>query len=98
MARSKPWSRPSSRQLAERRAGARRKGRSSRYDAERDLALAQAELERLEDEKARPPTRCPRREIKIESYPTPLSKMVDGKEAHFQLLRRPAGFVPFEAC
>ncbi len=83
------------RELAARREALDEKTRG-RYDAERDLALAQAELERLEAEKDAADKVPAPETIKIESYPTPLSKTVDGKEAHFQLLGGRLVFVPFD--
>jgi hypothetical protein len=35
--------------------------------------------------------------VQIESYPTPIGKTVEGKEAHFQLSRGRIVFVPFDA-
>ena len=54
------------------------------YDLARDLALAKAELERLERERLQVDKTVPK-SLKIESYPTPISKPVDSKELHVQL-------------
>ena len=35
--------------------------------------------------------------MKVENYPTPISKTVDGREVHFQLLGGRLAFVPFDA-
>jgi hypothetical protein len=67
-----------------------------RYDVERDLALARDELKRLESQRQAADTMPVADAIKIESYPTPLSKMVDGKEAHFQIIGGRIAFVPLE--
>jgi hypothetical protein len=82
--------------LAERRAALDLAARE-RFDVKRELALAEDELGRLKDQREQaegtlaPPT------ITVESYPTPLGKTVDGKEAHFQLLGGRLTYVPFEA-
>ncbi len=83
------------RELAERRAALDEKTRG-RYDAERDLALARAELEKLEAEKEAADKVPPPETIKIESYPTPLSQTVNGKEAHFHLLGGRLAYVPWD--
>ena len=65
------------------------------YDLARDLALAKAELERLERERTHFSKTVPK-SVKIESYPAPLSKPVDGKEMHVQLLGGRVTVVPFD--
>jgi hypothetical protein len=65
------------------------------YDLARDLALAKAALERLERERVQVSKTAPK-SVKIESYPAPLSKPVDGKELHVQLLGNRVTVVPFE--
>jgi hypothetical protein len=82
--------------LAERRAKLDGQSRS-RYDVDRDLALAKNELAQLESEREQAEKTAAPETIKIESYPTPLSKTVDSKEAHFQLIGGRLTFVPFEA-
>ena len=82
--------------LAERRAQLDGQSRS-RYDVDRDLALAKNELAQLESEREQAEKTAAPETIKIESYPTPLSKTVDSKEAHFQLIGGRLTFVPFEA-
>jgi hypothetical protein len=65
------------------------------YDLNRDLALAQAALERLERQRVSPTEIIPA-SLKIESYPTPLSKPVDGKELHIQLRAGNVTVVPVD--
>ena len=69
-----------------------------RYDFRRDLALAEDELKRvdLECQQAEQAAVTPET-VKVENYPTPISKTVDGKEVHFQLLGGRLTFVPFDA-
>ena len=80
---------------AEREIGRRRDlldERSRRqYDVRRDLALAENELARLGQQAAviKPPAT-----VTLESYPTPLSKPDDGKEAQFQLKKGRLAFIP----
>jgi hypothetical protein len=81
-------------ELAAERARLDAKKRAS-YELDRDLALAQnrlAELERLHtrDAAIRPAS------LKVESYPTPLAKPVDGNELHLQLRRGRVAVVPIE--
>lgn len=67
-----------------------------RYDLERDLAIARKELERLEQERQQTKESTAPAVVTVESYPTPLSKTVDNREAHFQLLHGRLTFVPFD--
>jgi len=66
-----------------------------RYDLGLELSDAKAQLEKLRRQRAEAqaadvtPTR-------IESYPTPLSKRVDGEEAHFQLRAGCVAYIPLE--
>ena len=83
-------------ELAARRGGLDDEARR-RYDLDRDLALAKAELARLEQEKDQTAKVAAPQVITVESYPTPIGKTVDGREAHFQLLGGRVAFVPFEA-
>jgi hypothetical protein len=83
------------RELAGRRAALDEQSRR-RYDVERDLALARDELKRLADQREAAETVTVADAIKIDSYPTPISKTVDGKEAHFQLSGGRVIFVPLE--
>lgn len=83
-------------ELAARRGGLDDEARR-RYDLDRDLALAKAELARLEQEKDQTAKVAAPQVITVESYPTPIGKTVDGREAHFQLLGGRLVFVPFEA-
>ncbi len=82
-------------ELAKRRAALDEQSRG-RYDVDRDLALARKELEQLERERAETEQSKAPETIKIESYPTPLSKTVDEKEAHFQLVGGKLTYIPFE--
>ncbi|MBI3836550.1 MAG: hypothetical protein HY288_01275 [Planctomycetia bacterium] len=82
--------------LAERRASLDQQSRN-RYDFERDLALAKNELAQLENERQQAEQTAAPATIKVESYPTPISKTVDSKEAHFQLIGGRLTFVPFDA-
>ena len=59
-------------------------GPRKEYDFARDLSLAKAELEKLERQRVQLDHSAPK-SLKIESYPTPLSKPVDSKELHVQL-------------
>ncbi|HEX3726543.1 MAG TPA: hypothetical protein VHV08_09890 [Pirellulales bacterium] len=68
-----------------------------RYDLDRDLALARAELSRLEIEREQTAPTVVKEVLKVESYPTPIGRTVEGKEAHFQLLGGHLAFVPFDA-
>lgn len=83
-------------EMAERRAALDEASRE-KFDTRRELALAQAELERLKDEQAEATTTDAPETITVESYPAPIGKTVDGKEAHFQLLEGRLTYVPFEA-
>jgi len=80
-------------ELAKRRATLDEKSRH-KYDLDRDKALAKADLERLESE-LKQLTSSAETTVKIESFPTPISKVVDEKEAHFQLRRGRIAYVPF---
>ena len=80
-------------ELAQRRAALDDKTRR-KYDQDRDKALAQADLDRLAKE-LQQLTSSTETTVKIESFPTPLSKVVDDKEAHFQLRRGRISYVPF---
>lgn len=71
------------RDLASRR-GALNAERQVAFDAQRELAAGQARLQELSRaiDAARQASSAP---LKIESYPTPISRSVEGQEAHFQL-------------
>jgi hypothetical protein len=65
------------------------------YDLRLELAKAKAQLENTRQETAaaeaaKAPT------VVVESYPTPLSKSVEGREAHFQLRGGRVAFIPLE--
>ena len=83
-------------ELAERRRALDDASRGQ-YDLARDLALAEDELTRLTQQRKSAEGTAAPETITVESYPTPLGKTVDGKEAHFQLLNGRLTFVPFEA-
>jgi hypothetical protein len=67
------------------------------FDRKRDLALANDELAKLDRELRDAQATDAPDTITIESYPTPLGKTVDGKEAHYQLLGGRLTCVPFDA-
>lgn len=82
------------RKLAEERGRLDERKRTD-YELARDLALAQDRLAGLERQRAlaaevRPVS------LKVESYPTPLAKPVDGNELHLQLRRDRVTVVPVE--
>ncbi len=79
-------------QLAERRAALDDKARHQ-YDRSRDRALAQADLDRLDKERIQ--LASAETTVKIENFPTPISKTVDEHEAHFQLRKGRIVYVPF---
>jgi hypothetical protein len=80
-------------ELAQRRAALDDKTRHQ-YDVDRDQAMAQADLDRLEKELKQLASSA-ETTVKIESFPTPISKVVDEKEAHFQLRHGRIAYVPF---
>jgi hypothetical protein len=65
------------------------------YDLGLQLSEAGAQLEELRRQRARAQA-AEAAPIRIESYPTPLSKPVDGEEAHFQLRAGRVAFIPLE--
>lgn len=81
-------------ELADRRARLDRKSQGE-YDLARNLAVAKADLERLERERLQLDAHAPNN-LKVESYPTPLAKPVDGKELHIQLRGGRVSVVPIE--
>jgi hypothetical protein len=83
-------------ELAERR-GALDQNARQRYDLQRDLAIARDELSRLDTERSQVSETTAPETIKIESYPTPISKTVDDHEAHFQLVGGRLAFIPFDS-
>ena len=54
------------------------------FDLKRSLSESRSHLDQLEHQRAHAQT-APADPILVESYPTPLSQTVDGREAHFQL-------------
>lgn len=81
--------------LAERRAALGRAS-SEQYDVKRDLALVRDELARLEAEKRQLDEVKVPEAITVESFPTPISRTVDEREVHFQLLGGRLAFIPFD--
>jgi hypothetical protein len=67
-----------------------------RYETDRELALARDELTRLEAQQGLAEQAAAPKTVKIENYPTPLGKTVDGDEAHIQLSRGRLAIVPFD--
>ena len=64
------------------------------WQLQTDLANAQTELQRIKDQTTG--AQAATTVVKIESYPTPVSRTVHGHEAHFQLSRGRILYVPFE--
>jgi hypothetical protein len=65
------------------------------YDLQLAISQAEAQLEQLQrDRAAAAAAKAP--PIRVESYPTPLSKPVDGDEAHFQLRGGLVAFIPLQ--
>jgi hypothetical protein len=81
--------------LAERRAALGRAS-SEQYDVKRDLALVRDELARLDAERRQLDEVKVPDAITIESFPTPISRTVDDREVHFQLLGGRLAFIPFD--
>ncbi len=79
-------------ELAARRGGLDAEGRKQ-FDLERDLAQARANLEQLEKQR-KEAADTPSKTVKVESFPTPLSRPVDSKEVHFQLKNGHLAYVP----
>jgi hypothetical protein len=71
-------------ELAARRAALDAQSRDE-YDLERALALARLDLDKLVNQRALSAAASEQVAEKIENFPTPISKTVDGKEAHFQI-------------
>lgn len=68
----------------------------ARYAIDRELALARDELARLEGQRAMAEKAAEVKTIKIESYPTPIGKTVDGDEMHVQLLHGRLAVLPYD--
>jgi hypothetical protein len=68
----------------------------SRFDTERSLAEARDELARLQSERQSAEREAAPKTIEIENRPTPISKSVDGDEAHFRLAGGRLAFLPYE--
>jgi hypothetical protein len=81
--------------MAERRAALDEKSRG-RFDTQRELAMVAAELNRVEVERQQIALPAEPKTIEIESFPTPIGKTVEGKEAHFQLLGGRLAYVPLD--
>ena len=80
-------------ELAQRRAALDDKTRH-KYDLDRDKALAQADLDRLESE-LKQLASAPRRRSRSKAFRLRSAKVVDEKEAHFQLRQGRIAYVPF---
>ena len=65
------------------------------FDLGRGLSEARLHLDRLRQQQAQAQT-AKNEPIVIESYPTPLSETVDGREVHFQLRAGLLAFVPLD--
>ena len=65
------------------------------FDMARELDAARVKLARAHQDRAGLDA-AKRQPVRIESYPTPLSRTVDGPEAHFQLLGGRVTFIPME--
>ncbi len=65
------------------------------YDLRLQLSEAKWQLEELRDQRAAVGS-AEAAPIRIASYPTPLSKTVDGREAHFQLRAGRVVFIPLD--
>jgi hypothetical protein len=68
----------------------------NRYETDRELALARDELTRLEAQRDLAEQAVAPTTVKIENYPTPIGKTVDGDEAHIQLSRGRLAIIPFD--
>ncbi len=66
------------------------------FDLRRKLAAAEGQLERITFELTEAAQLQPRVATKIESYPTPLSQTVSGKEIHFQIKNNRVTYVPLD--
>ncbi len=66
-----------------------------KFDAQRRLAEARFQLEQLERQKQLEENRASR-PIVVESYPTPISRVVDGPEAHLLISNGRVVFIPLE--
>lgn len=68
----------------------------SDFDVQRKLATAERQWQRVNLELAEAAKVQPRVATKIESYPTPLSQTVTGRELHFQLKGKRITYVPLD--
>ncbi len=83
------------RDLETRRSALDEKSRK-RFEGDHKLALARDELSRLEAERLQAEKASAPTTIKIESFPTPLGKTVNGDEAYFRLKGGRLAVVPFQ--
>lgn len=67
-----------------------------RFDNDKELALARDEIAKLDNLRQQAKQSTAPATVTVESYPTPLSKTVDNREAHFQLLGGRLAYVPFD--
>jgi hypothetical protein len=68
----------------------------SSFEIRRALAAAESDLKKLGDAKAEAEKPKKRTQIKIQSYPTPISHTVYGAEVHFQLSHGRLAWVPLD--
>ncbi len=73
----------------------RQLAKATEQEAERELKEQQGRLQSLLSE-LQGVANEPRKTVEIETYPTPISKAVNGPEAHFQLLGGRIAYVPLE--
>ncbi|MEN6458812.1 MAG: hypothetical protein ABFC63_07770 [Thermoguttaceae bacterium] len=71
------------------------RGKQASFDLTRGLSEARIELEQLASLRQRVENE-PSQPIVVESYPTPISRAVDGPEAHLLISNGRVVFVPFE--
>jgi hypothetical protein len=83
-------------ELAEHRA-ALDKQTQTRYDHQRDLAIARDQLARLDAERREAEQAAAPKTVEIENHPTPIGRTVDDKEVHLQLIGGRVAVVPYEA-
>lgn len=70
-------------------------GSREQFDLQREIAIAQAALNKLAGEKAAADSVKSAR-VEVKAYPTPISQTVHGKEIHFQLKRGRVAAIPME--
>lgn len=70
-------------------------GRQAAFDLQRRLADAQAQLADADRQLAAAQA-APTQAVTVLNYPTPISRMVEGQEVHFQILGRRIKHIPLE--